>query len=387
MGSVRRAPLALVVALALVAPALAGDIVINQQGKPLGNPKAAVPPGSGDYAGSSWEVTDETLDGVTYRIEGVAQSQTLPASSVKMVYHDPETVPPALTAGRQLMERGDFAAARDQLGRVAKDAEALPWAKQEAAYLAAESYLDEGNAPEAEKQLAGFKSAFPKSKWVTSATAARARALLALDKIEDAKSEFASLKKLPGVPEEIGVEADYSVVRIDYAVAVNKGDQAGLANAQKGFEALLQKTSGKSQFERTSRLAQIGRAACMTYLGKPADAKAELEKAIKDVKDARVLAAAYNALGTATWRAAAADKAQMRAALFHYMRVVVLYSEEPGTDEDAAEAGYHAGELFRELKDTAPDYPARARREWAEVASKYPGTTWALRSREAMAGR
>jgi outer membrane protein assembly factor BamD (BamD/ComL family) len=388
MGSVRLAPLAaLVTAAALAAPAFAGDIVINQQGKALGNPRAGNPPAAGDFAGSQWEIVDETLDGVTYRIPDVPQPQTLPASAVKAVYHDPETIPADLARGRAAAERGDWAGARDSLSRVAKDAEALPWAKAEAAFLAADSFVGEGNAQEGEKALAAFKAAFPKSKWITTATARRANALMALEKIDEAKAEYASLKKLPGVSEDVGIESDFWLVWIDEQVAARRNDQNGLNNALKGYEALMQKLSGKSQYEGLARRAQVGRASCLILLGKAAEAKTELEKLAKESKDPRVLASIYNKLGLATWRAAPADKTQLRQALFHYLRVVTLYSDEPGTDEDCAEAMFHAGELFRELKDQGPDWLARARREWNDVIARYPGTEWSRRAKEALVSR
>lgn len=387
MGSVRLASLAALVTAALAAPALAGDIVINQQGKALGNPKAGNPPAAGDFAASQWEIVEETLEGVTYRIPDVPQPQKLPSSAVKAVYHDPETTPPDLVRGRAAAERGDWAGAREALARVAKDAEALPWAKAEAAFLAADSFLGEGNPQDAEKALAAFKSSFSTSKWVTAATARRASALMALEKIDEAKSEYASLKKLPGVSEDVGMESDYWLVWIDEQVAARRNDQNGLNNALKGYDALIQKLSGKSQYEGLARRAQVGRASCMIVLGKAADAKTDLEKLAKESKDPRVLASVYNKLGLATWRAAPANKAELRQALFHYLRVVTLYSDEPGADEDCAEAMFRAGELFRELKDQGPDWIARARREWTEVIARYPGTEWSRRAKEAIVSR
>ena len=390
MGSVHRlARLAIAAAGAAfaAAPAVAGDIVINQQGNPSGNTKASVPPQAGDYAGSSWEILDWTLEGVTYRIEGVPQPQTLPAAQVRAVYFDPDTVPPALAKGRALSDRGDYPGARDAFAGVQKDSEALPWAKSEAAFRSADSYVDEGNAAEAEKALAGFKSSFPKSHWVTTATSRRASALMALERIDDAKTEYASLKKLPGVPEDVAAESDYYLVWIDEQVAARRSDAAALQKVIRAYEDLIQKYSGKSQYDTLARRCQVGRASCLIQTGKADEAKDVLEKMAKEAKEPRVLAAIYNKLGTATWHSAKTDKAQMRQALFHYLRVVTLYGDAPGAEDDCAEAMFHAGELFKELREPGNDWAARARREWNDVVARFPGTDWARKAKEAIVSR
>lgn len=392
MGSVRYLVLAVLasgLAAGLTArPAAAGDIVVNSSGKSEPVKDAGTPPSAADFEKSTWEIVDDNLDGITFHIADVPQLQSRKAESIRAVYHDPAATPAELIKGRQLADRGDFAGAREALARVQSNPEALAWAKAEAAFRAADTFIDEGNAAEAEKALAGFKAAFPKSRWVTVATEHRARALMALDKIEDAKSEFSSVKKLPGVSEDVGIEADYWLIWIDMKVGMKRSDQAMVAAALKAYDGLIQKLGGKSQFEALLRRCQADRAACMVFVGKAADAKAELEKLAASTKDQRALAAIYNQLGTATWRAApAGDKVQMRVALFHYLRVVTLYGDAQGADEDCAEAMFHAGELFRELKDQAPDWNQRARREWKDVVDRFPGSEWAKQARQALGGR
>lgn len=374
-------------ALVLAAPALAGDIIVNAGGKPQGNTKASVPPAAGDYAGSDWEILEENIDGITYRIGDLPQAQSLPRSNVKAVYHDPSLTPQELTRGEALLDRGDFDAARAALARVDKDPQAQTWAKAQAAFLAAKSYADESKPADAEKAYAQFKQAFPKSWWVVSATEGRARALLSMDKIEDAKTEFASLRKLPGVSEDVAVEADFWLVWIDEQVAVAKNDQAALEAARKAYEALITKLQGKPALEALFRRAKAGRASVLIAQGKHADAKTDLEKDIKDAKDPRALASLYNKLGLATWRAAPTDKKELRAALEHFLRVVTLYGTAEGADEDCAEAMYHAGALFKELRDQGPDWGLRARREWNECTSRFPGSPWARKAKLALAER
>lgn len=391
MGSARHIVLALLatglVAGSAAGTASAGDIVVNSSGKTEPVRDAGTPPSADEFGKSNWEIVDDNLDGITFHIADVPQLQSRKSDSIRAVYHDPANTPGELVRGRQLVERGDYADAREQLGRVQANPEALAWAKAEAAFRAADTFMDEGNAPEAEKALAGFKAAFPKSRWVTVATEHRARALMALDKIEDAKAEFASLKKLPGVSDDISTEADYWLVWIDMKVGMKRADQAAVTAALKAFDMLIQKLGGKSQFEILLRRCQSDRAACMVFTGKAAEAKAELEKLAAAAKDPRALASIYNQLGNATWRAATTDKDQMRAALFHYLRVVTLYGDAPGAEEDCAEAMFHAGELFRELKDQGENWRQRAVREWNDVIARFPGSDWARQAKQALSGR
>jgi tetratricopeptide (TPR) repeat protein len=366
-------------------PALAGDIIVPISGNPIGNAKAGNPPSEADYAASNIEIVDENLDKVSYRLEGIPTLQSLDTSKVRAIFHDPGTVPADLRTGEALLKRGDLERARAALEKVAK-ADAPGWAKAQAAYLAATTHDDLG---EAEQDLAAFKAAYPRSFWVKQATEERARALLGLDRIADAKGEFESLKSLPGAGEAEQAEASYWSTWIDERVAGQKDDAAGLANAQKGYDALITRLTGKAQFEALLRRTQVGRASCLVGLGKAAEARADLEKLAVEVKgNPRVLAAIYNKLGAAVLRAApAGDREAQRTALKHYLRVVVLYGDETGTDDDCGEAMYNAGLLFRDLRDTGPDYVQRARREWNECIQRYPGTLWATRSKEALAGR
>lgn len=381
----RRAPvLAFAALVALSAPALAGDLIFTQDGKCTGNPKASFPPAEGDFAASTIEIVEENVDKVSYRLEGIATLQSLDTSKVKALYHDPDSVPLELKKGKQALDRDDFAAAREAFAKVTSPL----WAKAEADWLAASSFLAEGNPGEAEQALAAFKAEHANSRFVPKATEARARALLQLNRVGDAKGEFTSLKSAKGIGEDAALEADYWLAWIDEQVAAAKNDAAGIGAAQRAYEALVTKLSGKTQYESLLRRCQVGRAACLIASGKAQDAKDALEKLAGETKDARALAGIYNKLGMATLRSATAgDRAAQKKALLHYLRVVVLYADEPGAEEDCAEAMYQAGFLFRELKDVAPDYVQRAVREWREVMARYPGSVWATRAKEALGSR
>jgi len=378
--------LAAVVLAAPARPALAGDIVEYTDGKTGGNSRAGVPPKGDDFAGSNWEVVDWGIDKVTYKIEGVPQVQSVDASKIKDVYYDPQNVPQGLARGKSLADAGNSAEARETLDRVAKDSGAPPWARAEAAFVAAKTFADDGDSAGAVQALGEFKKAFKDSKWVLQATEIRANALLKLGKVNEARDEFASLKNIVGSGDN-ALQVDYYLIWLDEKVAAKAKDQAGIQKAKSGYEALLTKLSGKSSMDVLARRCQVGVASCLIELGQHGEAKTLLEKMIKDANDQRVLAAAYNMLGTATWRAAPSKKEEMRQALLHYLRVVVLYGDASGAEDDCAEAMFHAGELFRELRDQGPDWMARARREWTEVKARFPGTIWAQKAEQALVGR
>lgn len=370
--------------VALSAPAFAGDIIYQTSGNPVGNPKAGNPPAQGDFDASEAEVLDWTIEKVTYRLPGVPP-QELPSAKVRTIAFDPRNVPADLRNGKAALDRGDFEAAARFLEKAAGATQA--WAKAEAAFLLADIPYLEGDAAAAEKSLAGFKSAHPKSRWVGTASEHRARALLSLNKPEDAKGEFSAMKKLPGATDDLLVEADFWLVWIDEQVAAAKNDATGLGNAAKGYEAIITKLQGRASMDALLRRAQIGRAACLTAMGRAPEAKDALKKVIADSNDFRVLAGAWNKLGLATLRAAGADKAQMKEALLCWLRVITLYGETPGAEEDKAEAHYQAGCLFRDLKEMGPDWVQRAQREWKDCIDNHPGTVWAKKSAEARVGR
>lgn len=374
--------------VAAAVPALAGDLIYTTDGKVTGYPRAGNPPSESDFEQSTIEVVEENLDKVVYRLEGVPTPQTIETARVRAIHHDPSSIPADLQKGRALLARDDYDGAREALEKVAASASEPGWARAEAAYHAAVSFAYAGDNGGAEAALSAFKNAFPKSRYVTQATEQRAKALLALDRVDDARGEFASAKKLPGAGEDVQIESDYWLAWIDEQVATRKGDAAGLATAQKAYEALINRLQGKSQYESMLRRCQAGRAACMIATGKAADALKDLERLAGDTKDRRALAGIHTKLGLATLRAApAGDKAAQKRALQHYLRVVVLYGDEPGAEEDCAESMYSAGLLFRDLKDTAPDYPSRARRELNEVVQRFPGSVWAQRAKEALVSR
>ena len=364
-------------------PALAGDIIQTTDDKMMGNARSQIPPTDADYAASKITVDEENLDKIYYTIEDVPTRQDIAFSKVKKVHHDPGNTPSALLEGRLQLDRANFEEARDSLASVVKDSNAPKWAHAEAAWLIANSSLQSGDLQAADKELGEFRKQFPKSRYVPNAIEARARVLLGLDKVAEAKAEFAALKSIEGLSEDRQLDADFNVIWIDEQVAKRSGDAAALGAVIKAYDTFIAKTSGRAQYDVVNRKAQVGKASTLVALGRADDARQILEKVVGESKDMGVLAAGYTALGNAMVRQnTARDPKVFEIALKHFLRVVVLYAD--ANPDAAAEAQFHAGELFYDLRPTAADqkeksvqYFLRARRELQGVVQDYPGSPWA----------
>ena len=126
-------------ALLLATPALAGDIIVLKSGRKYGNAKASDPPADGDFAESNITITEENLDKVVFKIDGVPTPQDVKFDDVDRVYHDPSSIPGGLSRGKRLLESGQFEDAYAVLDEVASDSRAPKWAQAEAAYRMGEA--------------------------------------------------------------------------------------------------------------------------------------------------------------------------------------------------------------------------------------------------------
>lgn len=391
----------LVLALSLVAfagaPALAGDIIVQTNGKPLGNPRAQVPPKPSDYADSSFTLWEENLDTVTYRLRGVPQLQSIKAETVLDFYHDPSTSPTEMARALEAERQGDYATAREMWDRAADSS--IPWAQAMGSFRSASTYWSEGNAAEATKALAVFMQKFPKSWYRPQAIQITARALMAQNKVKEAREAFESIKSLPGVSDTGKNEADYWVTWIDERLAKAKNDEAGLKKAMNEYKALKTKLSGSRDANAVALAMKcaLGVASCQIQLGDLEAAKTDLTRLITaaTADDKFVLAGAHTLMGNALLKqnSKGQDRSLFKDALWHYLRVVCLYGTVDGAEDYHGEALYQAGQMFIELRPTdtsseeAKDQKTRwtgyARNEWNECRRLYPGTFWAQESERA----
>lgn len=384
----------------LATPAAAGDIWKTSDGKMQGNSKAEDPPKAADFRESKYSIVDERLDVIQYKIENVAQPQSYPADKIVDVWYDPDNKPPEMLDAEKAEQDGDWAAARDAWTRMERGAK-LPWAKKLGAYRAALMFSYEGNAKAAADALGAFKKEYPDSRHVPAATRARARALLAIDDVTAAQEEFAAIKKIPGLSEAEGLEADYWVAWIDEKVATEKNDKTLFKKALEMYKSLKGRLASLSDNRSKGLLArcEVGIAACQLGLGDWKSALDDLTKLVEKATDPQALAGIHTMLGNAllakNTASGAPDIAVYRTALDHFLRVVTLYGPTEGAEEFFAESLYKAGSMFYELRPVGKDPASEekrklwgmyARREWRECMDRFPNSSWARRAK-AEAGR
>lgn len=372
-------------------PAFAGDIIALRSGKMQGNPRAGSPPAAGDFAGSTWTVVEENLDFITYKLAGVSQRQKVPASTVAKVYHDPSSGPSEMIRALEAEGTGDFTSARGLWERMKEDPR--PWAQAMGSFRAARTYWMEGQPGEAANALRTFQNTYKNSWYVPQAIQLSARALQAQGKIAEARTAFASIKKLAGVSNAKKNEADYWITWIDERLARSKNDVAALKKALTGYQSLKGKLGGLSDPESKllATRCELGMSSCMVAMGDWEKAKSDLERIISQSTDGLTLAGAHTLMGSALIKSNSKthDKEIYRSALWNFLRVACLYGSADGAEDYHSEALYQAGQMFMELrptgatekeKETKKRWESYARNEWRECQRLYPGSYWAKES-------
>jgi len=380
-------------AMLLVTPALAGDIIVLKGGRCLGNPASSNPPADGDYAKSNITITEENLDKIVFMMDGVPTPQDTKAGAVDEIFHDPSSTPNSLLRGKQQMDGGQYEDAYASFETVASDGRAPKWARAEAAFRMGEAMWFAGALTDAAKTFDGFLAKWKKSKYVPGATKANARIKLANGDVKGAHTAFLSLKKLPGLPDAEKLEVDYWITWIDEQVASQAKDKPGLEKALKGYQTLAVSLRGRKGMDDLRGKCLVGSASCVVALGRFSEAQAITSKLVESNDDPLVRAGAYTLLGRAIVleSAGTGDAAKNKEALLHFLKVITLYGNTPGAEDWMAESLYRAGMMFDELRpaqaSTDEDKAAsrmarmRARREWKECELRFPRSQWAKRAR------
>lgn len=140
-----------------------------------------------------------------------------------------------------------------------------------------------------------------------------------------------------------------ALVEFDAAVGIDAADDAGAAQ---------------------KRAAELGRARCLSRLGKADEAVKIVLSVIEeaDPEDGASLARAYNALGLAYRNLAGREQD----ALISFLTVDLVYNSSP---ESHAEALANLVDLWEKAAN-----PERAREARATLESAYPGSQWAKRA-------
>ncbi len=162
---------------------LAADTIVKLNGASIDNVKIIQ---------AKWDLVQYQTQGRGGRAQSVAAAQI---ASI-----DREARGSALIEGRAASQKGDYPGAIQPLTSATKRGGSEAWEKAEAAYWLGETYLQAGNAKDAEKQLKTYLKDHEKDKdwWVPHTLYARGTAQIAMKQVESAEESFKKLEDMPG---------------------------------------------------------------------------------------------------------------------------------------------------------------------------------------------
>jgi outer membrane protein assembly factor BamD (BamD/ComL family) len=195
--------------------------------------------------------------------------------------------------------------------------------------------LDPSAASAAIDKLAAFKRDHPDSWQITWSARQLASLYAAKKDWDNALKTYQDLTKTAGVSSEIIQECDLAIAQV--LVRAAKYDQA----VAKLTELEKAVPSGTPQAVRL----MITKATCLAATNKLDEAIKQLENIVAKTSDKDLVAAAYNAMGDCYRNA---SPSQPRAAMWDYLYVDLIYSQNP---KEHAKAVYHLSRIFREFND------------------------------------
>ncbi len=201
--------------------------------------------------------------------------------------------------------------------------------------LAVQAEADSGQVGSAIDKLAAFKKEHPDSWQITSVARTLAGLYAVKKDWDNGLKTYQDLAKTAGIPAETVQDCDLQIAQL-------------LVRAEKYNEAVaklndLEKTmpSGTPQAVRL----QITKATCLAASNKVPEAIQQLEGIIAKTSDKDLIATAFNAMGDCH---RFANPPQSRAAMWDYLYVDLIYSQNP---KEHAKAVFHLSRLFHEFND------------------------------------
>ena len=299
-------------------------------------------------------------------IENAAGAKQVGIESVKEVLFGGE--PDSLRNARSmLLNRQDGPGALDELAKIEKsELEGVKDAVQtellflKVAATARKAISSGEKLDEAQKLVSAFLAKYPKSHHLYRMQELLGDLLARGGKTPEAVTAYSVLGQGPPA---LRVRAATVKARL-YV------DQQNYAEAIKEFEAAEQvpTTEQDAASLRQKREARLGRATCLTRLGKPKEAIALVDEVIKPLdaaSDKDLLARVYNVLGEAQ----RGVDGKSRDALISFLTVDLVYNT---VAEDHARALFNLVDLWEQSKN-----PERAREARQSLESTYPDSTWA----------
>jgi TolA-binding protein len=348
--------------LTMPAAALSQDRIVQKDGKTI--------PGPG--ASQRIEVTEETIQQVTYTIAGVPTPQAVAASRVERVeYAKPS---PEYNQGLQAMKKGEYEEAVEHLTKAA-EAHDPSWAKPYALFKIGQAYQASGEFERAVEAYNKLISALPRSRFVPEAKLNIAVTQFRKGDVSGARTALRTFKEeaaSKGYAEEWANWATYWEIRL-------------LENEKNYDEALTRYGALAAKVEKdTPRLANE----CRLRIGGCHALKGDFTKAFdfykaivetKEEGNPDLLAGARLGMGLSYF-----NQKNYVAARWEFLRAVVLSDQNPTAvnADTAAAALLYAGQCFELLKENEPDGPVRAQKLFRECTRTYPGTVAAVEAKK-----
>ncbi len=354
--------------LAMASSALRADTITMSDGKVI----------------SEVTIVSESVKEISYREKGKPTEVKVSSDNVLRVAFQP--LPKALDAAEGMAQEGDVEGAIDQMKALAESVLdgsnktiKQSWAPAYALYRCVELSASIGDY----KRVVSFSDNLigkaGDSRRAPLALLAKAQAQRYLDDQAAAKTTAEALRAYAqehGLSRRWTLEADLIAAMSDTTLS-----EAKRRDALKAIAA----AAGKEFPTVASR--------AMVYEGESwiGGQEKDFAKAIEIFKtaaddsgaDDETRAGAFAGLGDCLFQeaqgASGADRqALLEDAAIAYLRVFVLYPERSGY---AAKAGFFAGRVFETME--AETSKTRARRMYAQVADRYPGSNWASQAKAA----
>lgn len=348
----RRASLAMLASLALL-PAIGGvtlgqsaDRVVLANGQPVSGTVTAVSPSTIDVEDSNGEL------------------QRIPVEKVREVQFGAE--PPSLRNARSMLLRGRGADAKDEMAKV--DKEELDGA--EPLVLAEADFVRSAAAGRAVLEAGGDLNAAIKSATEYVAKNGKSHHLFQMQEL------LGDLLSRAGKPDE-AIAAYSQLAKGPSAVKVRGAtskaalllSQGNVDQAMAEYEAAVKLAGDEKDNQPQRRVAELGKARCLSLKGKHDPAVAAVLQLVKDSspEDKEFLARAYTVLG-GIYRAMGGKDQD---ALISYLTVDLVYNVLP---ESHAEALFNLVELWERGSN-----PERSRDARQSLKTSYPASQWAAK--------
>ena len=311
------------------------------------------------------EIQGNIIDATPNAIDIEVRNETkkYPIETIREIRFGDE--PEELRSARTLLLRKDGARALDELNKLEPvDLEGLEkeilveLAFVRAAATTRKALATAEGLPAGQKALNDFAATYPRTHHLYAVQELLGDVLARQGKFAEAAAAYRELDKGPPAIK----------VRAATLKAGLLSEQEKYPEAAREYElaakvaAAIEGDTGK----RAKLGAELGRARCLTRLGKPADAilvaTGILEEA--DADDSETLARVFAVLGDA--QRAAGDRD--RDALISFLTVGLVHNTVP---EQTAEALFNLSELWEKTKN-----PERARKARQDLETSYPDSPW-----------